>query len=72
MNTTGTKPVIVTRPDGTEVEYPSGSAAAHGENLQPMDISLMANQRKAQTRGFKARFKHHQPVGPMLEQPMST
>lgn len=53
----GAKPVIVTKPDGTEQEFPSGSAAARELGLGHMEVSLMANGKKESLKGFKVRFK---------------
>ena len=54
-------PVIVTRPDGTEVEYESQSEAARTENLHQSPISEMCRGVKKTYRGYTARFKG--PVG---------
>lgn len=50
------KPVIVTRVDGTEVEYKSGADASRAEKLEPSYISAMANYGKI-INGIKVRFK---------------
>jgi hypothetical protein len=53
------KAVIVCRPDGTEMEYRSGSAAAKAEGLtQPMVSQLCRNA--ISHRGFTVRFKDAQ------------
>lgn len=52
-----TKPIVVTRPDGTEVDYPSQSAAARGENLKQSPISEMCRGVRANLKGYKARWK---------------
>jgi hypothetical protein len=52
------KPVIITRPDGLDVEYPSIQAAAVGEKIAATQISWMCQNCK----GYKARFKKFNPV----------
>lgn len=53
------KSVIMTSPDGSEVEYPSQSAAAHALGLQQSPISEMCRGVKKHHKGFKARWKTH-------------
>jgi hypothetical protein len=51
------RPVIITRPDGTEVEYQSQSAAARAEPLiQQSLISEMCRGKRASLHGYKARW----------------
>lgn len=52
-----TRAVILTRPDGTEVEYPSQSAAARAEGFRQSPISEMCRGAKKGYRGYKARWK---------------
>lgn len=51
------RPIIITRPDGTEVEYPSQSAAAKIEPIFQTYISAMCRKHVAMYAGYKARFK---------------
>lgn len=53
----GRKAVIVTKPDGTEVEFASGSAAAREFNFTSMMVSQLANGKKDEYMGYKIRFK---------------
>lgn len=50
------KAVVIVRPDGTEAEYPSQSAASKHEPLEQTDISVMCNKGR-QVAGYRARFK---------------
>lgn len=59
------KAVIITRPDGTEVEYASQSMAARGEKgLAQSPISELCRGVKSDYLGFKARFKTDASVSP--------
>ncbi len=53
------RPVILTRPDGSEVEYPSQNVASAGEKFKIMQtsISLLCRGVKQEIGGYKARFK---------------
>lgn len=52
------KAVIITRPDGTEIEYKSQSEASRREPIGSQSkISQMCLGRIPQSNGFKARFK---------------
>lgn len=49
--------VIITKPDGTEVEYESQSEATRRERLLQTKISAMCRGMLSIHRGHKARFK---------------
>lgn len=51
------KPVTITRPDGTEVDYPSQSIAGRAEKLPQSYISRLCRGVMLTYKGFKARFK---------------
>ena len=51
------KPVIVTHPDGTEVEYVSQSEAGRREPITHTDVSDLCRRRRKHVKGYKARFK---------------
>jgi hypothetical protein len=51
------KPVIVTRPDGTETEYMSMRHATDGEGIPQGYVSKLCNGRTPQWRGFRVRYK---------------
>ena len=58
MNLNKIRPVIITRPDGTEVEYANQTVAARGESqLGQAIISQLCRGVKKINRGYKARFK---------------
>jgi hypothetical protein len=61
------KGVMITRPDGTEIEYASQSAAARGEGMTQSPVSEMCRGVKKHHRGYKARWIESaddgQPVG---------
>ena len=50
------KPIIVTRPDGSEHEYQSQSAAALVEGISQSDLSEMCRIGRKRN-GFTAKFK---------------
>lgn len=53
------KAVIITRADGTEIEYASQSEAARGEKLVYQSIiSKMCRGKQKDHMGIKARFKN--------------
>lgn len=59
MNFKSSRPIIITRPDGSEVEYPSQAAAARDLKLHQSPISEMCRGYKKTHHGYKARWKTH-------------
>lgn len=58
------KPVVVTRADGTHIEYPSQSAAARGEKKDQATISKLCLGIKKSVCGMRAQFKDCKDVDP--------
>lgn len=58
MNLKSAKSIVITRPDGTEVEYPSQSAAARGEpRITQSALSQLCRQPHGKkTNGYQARW----------------
>lgn len=61
MNIASVRAVIITRPDGTEIEYTSQSAAARAEGLMQSPISEMCRGVRKAIKGYKARWKEAPP-----------
>jgi hypothetical protein len=49
--------VVVTRPDGSEHEYPSQTKAGEIEQITQSQISLLCRGYCDEIKGYKARFK---------------
>ena len=56
------KPVIVTRPDGTEIEYESQRHATQGEGIPQSYVSKLCNCKWPHWKQYKARFRDHAPT----------
>lgn len=70
MNYKKMKAVMITRPDGTEMQYPSQSDAARNEHIHQTYISELCRKVKQEYRGYKARF--HDEPGSQVSPPESS